>query len=119
MEVTPADPITTAQFNGHSMVGSLQRVLVSSPRTAGWNRPEYSARSRGLGFHHAPDFAIAQAKHAALSRGLASARAEVMELPPAPQLSLDAVYAHAVSIATDCGLIVMRPGKPYRVFEGQ
>jgi N-dimethylarginine dimethylaminohydrolase len=119
MEVTPADPITTAQFSGHSMVGSLQRVLVCSPRTAGWNRPEYSARWRDLGFHHAPDFAIAQAQHDALCRELASAGAEVMELAPAPELSLDAVYAHDASLATDFGLIVMRPGKPNRVFEGQ
>jgi N-dimethylarginine dimethylaminohydrolase len=119
MEVTPADPITTAQFNGHSMVGSLQRVLVCSPRTAGWNRPEYSARWRDLGFHHRPDFAVAQAQHDALCRELASAGAEVMELAPAPELSLDAVYAHDASLATDFGLIVMRPGKPNRVFEGQ
>ena len=119
MEVTPADPITTALFNGHSMVGSLQRVLVCSPRTAGWNRPEYSARWRDLGFHQAPDFAIAQAQHDALCRELASAGAEVMELAPAPELSLDAVYAHDASLATDFGLIVMRPGKPNRVFEGQ
>jgi N-dimethylarginine dimethylaminohydrolase len=101
------------------MVGSLQRVLVCSPRTAGWNRPEYSARWRDLGFHHAPDFAIAQAQHDALCRELASAGAEVMELAPAPELSLDAVYAHDASLATDFGLIVMRPGKPNRVFEGQ
>ena len=38
------------------MVGALQRVLVCSPRTAGWNQPEYAARWRDLGFHHAPDF---------------------------------------------------------------
>jgi N-dimethylarginine dimethylaminohydrolase len=119
MEVTPADPITTAQFNGHSLVGSLQRVLVCSPRTAGWNRPEYSARWRDLGFHHAPDFAVAQAQHDTLCRELAAAGAEVMELAPAPELSLDAVYAHDASLATDFGLIVMRPGKPNRVFEGQ
>jgi N-dimethylarginine dimethylaminohydrolase len=119
MEVTPADAITAAQFNGHSMVGSLQRVLVCSPRTAGWNRPEYAARWRDLGFHHAPDFATAQAQHDALCSELAAAGAEVMELAPAPELSLDAVYAHDASLPTDFGLIVMRPGKPNRVFEGQ
>jgi N-dimethylarginine dimethylaminohydrolase len=119
MEVIPADPITTAQFNGHSMVGSLQRVLVCSPRTAGWNRPEYVARWRDLGFHHAPDFATAQAQHDALCRELAAAGAEIIELAPAPELSLDAVYAHDASLSTDFGLIVMRPGKPNRIFEGQ
>ena len=39
-------------------------------------------------------------------------------MPPAPDLSLDAVYAHDASLPTDHGLIVMRPGKPNRVAEG-
>ncbi len=101
------------------MVGPLQRVLVSSPRTAGWNQPERVARWRELGFHHAPDFATAQAQHDALCRELTAAGAEVLELAPAPELSLDAAYAHDASLATDFGLIVMRPGKLNRVFEGQ
>jgi len=119
MEITTPDTAATTQFNGHSMVGSLQRVLVCSPRTAGWNRPEYAARWRDLGFHHEPDFAAAQAQHDALCRELASAGAEVIELAPAPELSLDTVYAHDASLSTDFGLIVMRPGKTNRVFEGQ
>jgi N-dimethylarginine dimethylaminohydrolase len=110
---------TETHVNGHSMVGSLQRVLVCSPRTAGWNRPEYAARWRDLGFHHAPDFPTAQAQHEALCRELAAAGAEVIELAPSPELSLDAVYAHDASLPTDFGLIVMRPGKANRVVEGQ
>lgn len=99
------------------MVGALQRVLVCSPRTAGWNRPEPLARWRDLGFHHAPDFATAQAQHEALCRELQAAGAEVTELPPAEHLSLDAVYAHDASLATDFGLITMRPGKANRISE--
>jgi N-dimethylarginine dimethylaminohydrolase len=99
------------------MVGALQRVLVCSPRTAGWNRPEQLARWRDLGFHHAPDFPIAQAQHETLCRELQTAGAEVVELPPADHLSLDAVYAHDSSLSTDFGLITMRPGKTNRVAE--
>jgi len=106
-------------FNGHSMVGALQRVLVCSPRTAGWNQPERAARWRDLGFHHAPDFGTAQSQHEALCRELETAGAEVIEAPPAPDVSLDAVYAHDASLATDFGLIVMRPGKANRVAEGR
>ncbi len=105
--------------NGHSMVDPLRCALVCSPRTAGWNRPEYAARWRDLGFGHAPDFAIAQAQHDALCRQLAVAGAEVIELSPANELSLDAVYAHDASLPTDFGLIALRPGKPNRVCEGQ
>ena len=100
------------------MVGALERVLVCSPRSAGWNRPECVAHWRDLGFHHAPDFDQAQAQHDALCGQLASAGAEVIELAPAPDLSLDAVYTHDASLPSDFGLIVLRPGKNNRVAEG-
>jgi len=100
------------------MVAPLKRVLVSSPRTAGWNQPEQVARWRELGFHHAPDFSLAQAQHEALCRELNLTGAEVIELL-AVDLSLDAVYAHDASLATDFGLILMRPGKPNRVGEAK
>ncbi len=103
-----------ATFNGHSMTGPLQRVLVCSPRTAGWNEPTHW---REFGFHHSPDFAIAQSQHDRLCRELATAGAEVLELPAAGDLTLDAVYTHDASLASDFGLILMRPGKTNRVAE--
>ncbi|MGA8212905.1 MAG: arginine deiminase family protein [Candidatus Sulfotelmatobacter sp.] len=112
------EAITKTGFNGHSMTGALERVLVCSPRTAGWNRREYAARWRDLGFHHAPDFEPAQAQHDALCYQLEAAGAEVIELAPALDLSLDAVYTHDASLPTDFGLIVMRPGKSNRASEG-
>src|SRR5260370_22619195 len=112
------EAITTTRFNGHSMIGSLQRVLVCSPRNAGWHQPERAAAWRELGFQHAPDFAKAQAQHEGLWREPQCAGADVGELPPAPGFSLDARYAHDASLATDFGLIVMRPGKNSRVAEG-
>lgn len=99
------------------MVGPLQRVMVCSPRNAGWNDPARVARWHELGFHHAPSFATAQAQHAALRRELDAAGAEVLELPSAPDFSLDAAYAHDASLTTDFGLIVMHPGKENRVVE--
>jgi N-dimethylarginine dimethylaminohydrolase len=48
---------------------------------------------------------------------LETAGAEVIEIPPAPDLSLDAVYAHDASLPTDYGLIELRPGKPNRLPE--
>lgn len=124
----PETPVKAdAGFNGHSMVGALERVLVCSPRAAGWNRPERAACWRDLGFHHAPDFEKAQAQHDALCGQLRDAGAEVIELAAASglsselllELSLDAVYTHDASLATDLGLMVMRPGKPNRVAEGR
>jgi N-dimethylarginine dimethylaminohydrolase len=106
---------TKTHFNGHSMVGALDRVLVCSPRSAGWDRPVHW---RELGFHHTPDFEIAQSQHDALCHELRTAGGEVIELPSSPDLSLDAVYTHDSTLSSDFGLIVMRPGKPNRLAEG-
>jgi len=108
-----------APFNGHSMVDPLRRVVVCSPKIAGWDKPERAARWRDLGFLRPLDFEKAQRQHEALCRELEAAGAEVLELPPAHELSLDAVYAHDASLPTDFGLIVMRPGKPNRTAEGK
>ena len=97
------------------MVGVLERVLVCSPKNAGWDRAQ---RWQELGFHHAPDFAIAQWQHEALCRELKSAGAEVLELAASEELSLDSAYTHDASLTTDFGLIEMRPGKPNREAEG-
>lgn len=111
------EAVTATRFNGHSMVGRLERVLVCSPRTAGWNRPERAGHWRELGFLHASDFEKAQRQHDALCRELQLAGAEISELAPSPELTLDAVYVHDASLATDFGLILMRPGKTTREFE--
>jgi len=118
MEIT-TPPIPALTFGGQSMVTRLERVMVCSPRTAGWNQPERVARWRDLGFHHAPNFAEAQAQHEGLCRELETVGADVIELPPAPDLSLDAVYTHDASLVTDFGLITMRPGKANRLMEGR
>jgi len=110
---------TETRFNGHSMVGPLKRVLVCSPRTACWHQPERAARWRELGFVRPPDFQTAQAQHDALCRELEACGSEVEDIPPAMELSLDAVYAHDASLPTDFGLILMRPGKSNRVPEGK
>ena len=108
---------SSEHYNGHSMVGQLHRVMVCSPRSAGW--AERAGGWRDLGFHHQPDFKIAQSQHDALCHQLESAGAEVVHLRPAAELTLDAVYTHDPSLATDFGLILMNPGKPNRVPEAR
>jgi N-dimethylarginine dimethylaminohydrolase len=105
------------KFNGHSMTGELLRVMVCSPENAGWNNAEKAAAWPELGFLRAPDFAAAQAQHDTLCRFLSEAGAEVLCLPAAESLTLDAVYAHDASIATDFGVVLMRPGKKSREAE--
>jgi N-dimethylarginine dimethylaminohydrolase len=119
MTIETTSLVTEARFNGHSMVGVLQRVLVCSPRTAGWDQAQRFECWRELGFRHAPEFAEAQAHHEKMRRELEAAGAEVVDLAAAADLSLDAVYAHDASLATDFGLILMRPGKPSRGSEAR
>ncbi len=111
--------ITESRSHGHSMVGDLRRVLVCSPRAAGWNQPERGVRWSDLGFLHAPSFQTAQAQHEALCHELDAAGVELVDLPPSLELSLDAVYTHDPSFATDYGIILMNPGKPNRVAEAR
>lgn len=107
------------RYNGHSMVGVLQRVLVCSPRTAGWDDPAAVGRWRELGFLRPPDFHRAQAQHDTLCRMLVEMGAEVLHMLSAPNLTLDAVYAHDAALPTDFGLIAMRPGKDNRLAESR
>jgi N-dimethylarginine dimethylaminohydrolase len=111
------ESVTKIHFNGHSMIGSLERVLVCSPRNAGWDRAECAARWRELGFHHPPDFKAAQAQHETLCRELQAAGAEIIELPTDAELTLDAVYVHDACFPTDYGVIILRLGKPNRISE--
>src|SRR5208282_3892709 len=106
-------------MGGQSMTGELLRVLVCRPSSAGWDVPEKAAAWRELGFRRDPDFATAQTQHEILCRLLSEGGAEVVSLPAAKSLTLDAVYAHDASLATDYGLVLMNPGKKSRVAEAQ
>ena len=101
------------------MTGELLRVMVCPPGNAGWDSSGKAAAWRELGFQHAPDFAAAQSQHEILCRLLSESGAEVVCLPPTESLTLDAVYAHDASLATDYGLVLMNPGKKNRVPEAQ
>lgn len=106
-------------FNGHSMTGELRRVMVCPPGNAGWDISGKAAAWREFGFQHAPDFAAAHSQHQTLCRLLSESGAEVVCLPAAESLTLDAVYAHDASLSTDRGLVLMKPGKKNRVAEAQ
>jgi len=101
------------------MTCELLRVMVCPPGNAGWNISGKAAAWRELGFRRAPDFAAAQSQHEILCGLLREGGAEVVCLPPTESLTLDAVYAHDASLATDYGLVLMNPGKKNRVPEAQ
>jgi N-dimethylarginine dimethylaminohydrolase len=94
------------------MAAPLKRVLVCSPKAAGWERPERPWQD--LGYFHEPDGELAGKQHARLVESLESADAEVHFLDADETLGLDAVYAHDASFPTDRGMILMHPGKAAR-----
>jgi N-dimethylarginine dimethylaminohydrolase len=96
------------------MCGRLRRVLVCDPTAAGWADRERAPDWRALGYHHPPDEPAARAEHEALRQALQRSGAEVLSLPAAADLSLDAVYVHDASFITDRGAILMRMGKEAR-----
>ncbi len=102
------------EFGGQSMAGRLARVLIFPPDMAGWSDPLRVSAWRELGYLKAPDFELARAQHEALRRHLEDVAAEVLALPAAADLTLDAVYAHDASFVTDHGAVLMRMGKPAR-----
>src|SRR5262249_44197518 len=108
---------TAVTYNGHSSVGELRRGIVCSPRSVGWHLPEPAARWQGLGYLHPVKADEAQKQHDALCRELEQAGAEIVALPASAELSLDAVYTHDATLATDFGVVPLRPGKPNRVIE--
>jgi N-dimethylarginine dimethylaminohydrolase len=93
--------------------------MVCLPVNAGWGDEPKAAKWRELGFQRAPDFVTAQQQHEVLCRVLRASGVEIVSLPSTGSLTLDAVYAHDASLATDCGLVLMNPGKKNRVAEAQ
>jgi N-dimethylarginine dimethylaminohydrolase len=116
-DVVQTQSQTETQTQTQTMTGDLVCVLVCSPRNAGWNQPDKAAAWRDLGFHHPLDFPVAQSQHDRLCQLLADAGADVIELAPSDDLTLDAVYTHDASLATSDGLILMNPGKRSRFAE--
>jgi N-dimethylarginine dimethylaminohydrolase len=109
-----AEQLNGHSLNGHSMTCELLRVLVCPPVNAGWNDPSRTAAWQELGFQQPPDFATAQRQHDIFCDLLSDSGAEVVVLPASDFLTLDAVYAHDASLATDLGLVLMNPGKKSR-----
>jgi N-dimethylarginine dimethylaminohydrolase len=101
------------------MTGELLRVMVCPPKSAGWGDERKAGAWRDLGFQRSPDFAVAQRHYEILCGLLREAGVAIVSLPAAESLTLDAVYAHDASLATDYGLVLMNPGKKNRVAEAQ
>lgn len=114
---TPRIAAVTAGYGGQSMVAPLRRVLVGSPEVLGWGGGPRAADWQELGYLSPPDGETAREQHAALVARLEEAGVEVLSLPSASTLSLDAVYPHDASLLLDGGALLLRMGKAARASE--
>ena len=106
--------MTDREFGGQSMCAPLERVLVCRPESAGWAEEAGCGRWEELAYERPPTFSTAEREHCVLRELLAQSGAEVVELEPHPDLSLDAVYTHDASLVSDRGAILLNMGKTTR-----
>jgi dimethylargininase len=95
-------------FGGQTMVAPLRRVLVRAPELAS------SARWREFGWHAAPDSQKLALEHEQFCRMLVDSGAELVYGRSALHGNPDAIYTHDVSLISDRGAILLRPGKLLR-----
>jgi N-dimethylarginine dimethylaminohydrolase len=101
-------------FGDQSMFAPLRKVLICSPRQAGWSDPALASRWRELGYLHEPEPGAAAEQHDLLVAHLREWGAEVIQLTDAGGLSLDTAYTRDPSLVTEHGAICLRMGKSQR-----
>lgn len=99
-----------------SEVGEIRSVVVKHARDAFLSQEKVDAEWRELGYADRPDLARAVEEYDGFLEAVRTLapEAKVKELPPDPDLSLDALYPHDASIPTSGGMILCRMGKPAR-----
>ena len=98
-------------FGGQTMVAPLRRVLVRSPD------PRSLEKWREFGWREAPDANRLVAEHEEFCQRLADSGAKVVYGRSPVDADPDAIYAHDVSLTSDEGAILLRPGKELRRVE--
>jgi N-dimethylarginine dimethylaminohydrolase len=98
-------------FGGQTMVGRLRRVLVRPPDVASLER------WREFGWRQAPDAKRLAVEHEEFCQRLADFGADVVYGRSPVDADPDAIYAHDLSLISDRGAIVLRPGKALRRVE--
>lgn len=97
--------------------GRLTRVVVKHVRDAFGSQPHVDAEWRALNYTAAPDVGRASVQHDHFIQRVSSRGAEVLTLPPAPGVGLDAIYARDASVITPRGVVLCGMGKPQREHE--
>jgi N-dimethylarginine dimethylaminohydrolase len=109
----------TSGFGEFNNWSRLRKVLVRRPADSFVSDAKIDAEWRDLNFHARPDLHNSIREFAEAEAVLKSAGAEVIALPAAEGLTLDALYTHDALVVTPRGLVKPRMGKPQRRGEAQ
>jgi N-dimethylarginine dimethylaminohydrolase len=104
-------------FGGQSMVDPLRRVLLAHPRLAFRDQRHLDRLWSEEGFLECPDYDEACREFDAFVELLGRHVPEIVQLPPDPRTSLDAIYVHDPAIVCDRGLVLGGMGKSARALE--
>jgi N-dimethylarginine dimethylaminohydrolase len=109
----------TSGFGEFNNWSPLRKVLVRRPADSFVSDAKIDAEWRDLNFHARPDLHNSIREFAAVEAVLKSAGAELIALPVADGLTLDALYTHDALVVTPRGLVKPHMGKPQRRREPQ
>jgi N-dimethylarginine dimethylaminohydrolase len=99
--------------------GVLKRIALRDPQNAFVSEQKIAAEWRDLNYHTAPNLVAAVAEYETFIGLLRSVGTEIVSLPSAAELTLDAIYTRDALIVTPKGIIRPRMGKPQRRKEAE
>jgi N-dimethylarginine dimethylaminohydrolase len=101
-------------FGAFNNWGALKKVAVRRPADSFVSDAKLDAEWKDLNYHSRPDLQNSIREFEAVEAVLKAAGAEVIALPSADGLTLDAIYTHDALVVTPRGLVRPRMGKPQR-----
>jgi N-dimethylarginine dimethylaminohydrolase len=104
----------TYDFGAFNEYGPLRKLALRTPAVALQDDAKINAEWKDLNWHARPDLATAQAEYATFETILTRRGAELIHLPAASGLSLDALYTRDALVVTPRGLVKPRMGKAQR-----
>jgi N-dimethylarginine dimethylaminohydrolase len=106
-------------FGAFNNWGALKKAAVRRPQDSFVSDAKIDAEWKDLNYHSRPDLSNSIKEFEAVEAALKAAGAEVIALPPADGLTLDAIYTHDALVVTPRGLVKPRMGKPQRRKEAE
>jgi N-dimethylarginine dimethylaminohydrolase len=106
-------------FGAFNNWGALKKVAVRRPADSFVSDGKLDAEWKDLNYHSRPDLQNSIREFGVVEAALKSVGAEVIALPAAEGLTLDAIYTHDALVVTPRGLVKPRMGKPQRRQEAE